>query len=512
MNPSGDHSDAKLGPGRGIDQLRGLAREAIRPDGLRRLLGCLARCVAGHAVLLEADGRLSYSSPEMGHDLLEAVDEEVERVRTGRAHSTTAERDTKVIVVMAIANRTSGPVLVVVGGRPEVARHKELIADTARLLWLCWQVETSNRTMQRLEKADTQVREVVLHLLMLGQYGGARRVAATMGPRLADPIRVYLAECERRPGARDALVAQCTDACGARAWVVRCPVYPRHVIVLAPVERATNQAPEAFDDRQIRADRIEEGFRAFVLDHRDVHVGASQVISLRETAAGYEQAFHALAAAKAGKKGYARFSPYDELATLLGEPGRAWSREVLAPLLNHVPVRPQDPDAETLKVTLDSWLSFHHGAVRLLKIHRNTLSARLRRIECLLDCDLRQVRTQATVHLALRIQHGPRFPERGDREDSIEGMLDTDAARRWAQRRLAPLLTDDAAPLLTTLQTWLANNARLDAAAAVLGISVPGVRKRLLRLGGILERSVLDGPSAQYDLWLALRIHHGQGL
>ena len=116
------------------------------------------------------------------------------------------------------------------------------------------------------------------------------------------------------------------------------------------------------------------------------------------------------------------------------------------------------------------------------------------------------------MHLALRIQHCPQLPERGDREDGIEGMLDTDAVRRWAQRRLAPLLTDDAEPLLTTLQTWLANNARLDAAAAFLGISVPGIRKRLLRVGGILERSVLDGPSVRYDLWLALRIHHGQGL
>lgn len=508
----GDQSDAKPGPGQGIDHLRGLAREAIRPDGLQRLLKWLARCVDGHAVLLEGNGRSSYSSPDIRHHILADVDKEIERVRTGQAHSATAERDTTVAVVMAISNRTSGPVLVVVGGKPEVARHKELIADTARLLWLCWQVETSYRTTARLAKAGTQIREVVLHLLMMGHYDAGRRVAATMGQRLAESIRVYLAECERRPGARDVLVAQCTDACAEQAWVVRCPVYPRHVIVLAPVEHATDREPEVLGDRGTRTDRIENVFHTFVLDHPEVHVGASQTVPLRETAAGYEQAFHALAAAKAAKKGYARFSPYDELATLLGEPGRSWSREVLAPLLNHVPDRPQDPDAETLKVTLDSWLSFQNGAARLLKIHRNTLSARLRHIEQLLGCDLRQVRTQATLHLALRIQQSPQFPDRDGRADSIEAMLDTDAVRRWSQLRLAPLLTGHAGPLFTTLETWLANNARLDATAAVLGISVPGVRKRLIRLGGILERSVLDSPSARYDLLHALRIHQGQGL
>ena len=71
---------------------------------------------------------------------------------------------------------------------------------------------------------------------------------------------------------------------------------------------------------------------------------------------------------------------------------------------------------------------------------------------------------------------------------------------------------DDARLFLTTLRAWLASDGRLDSTATALGISVPGTRKRLLRLEGVLERSVLNGPSARYDLWLALRIHDGKGL
>jgi hypothetical protein len=37
----------------------------------------------------------------------------------------------------------------------------------------------------------------------------------------------------------------------------------------------------------------------------------------------------------------------------------------------------------------------------------------------------------------------------------------------------------------------------------VLGISVPGARKRLTRLEAELQRSLLQTPSARYELWLA---------
>ncbi|WP_143665949.1 helix-turn-helix domain-containing protein, partial [Streptomyces griseus] len=56
-------------------------------------------------------------------------------------------------------------------------------------------------------------------------------------------------------------------------------------------------------------------------------------------------------------------------------------------------------------------------------------------------------------------------------------------------------------------RTWLRCEGRLGPAAAELGISVPGARKRLTRLETVLQRSLLRPPSARYDLWLALRAH-----
>jgi PucR C-terminal helix-turn-helix domain len=56
------------------------------------------------------------------------------------------------------------------------------------------------------------------------------------------------------------------------------------------------------------------------------------------------------------------------------------------------------------------------------------------------------------------------------------------------------------------LRVWLGNDARLDATASALGISVPGARKRLTRIEETLGRSLLSGPSARYELWFAVRV------
>lgn len=492
--------------GRGIEQLRVLQREAVRPNGVRRVLQSLARSIDGHAALVDEAGSPLRTSPDSPPDFVAAVADEIDRIRTGQAHSVAAELDTRVVAVLSISHPEPGPVLVAAGDKHTVTRLRDHLADAARLLWLCWQVEQSRLDRERLDLADSQTREAVLHLLMVGDRGGAGRVASTLGPQLGDPIRMYVVECGLSGEVRDALVARCDEICDSQAWVVRCPVYDRHVIVIAPVSAAL----EADSSARGVTDPVEERFRSLVLHMGDIHVGASEVVSLRETAAGYQQAFHALAAARRGAEAYARFNPRSELPALLGEAGRTWARRTLAPLLEHVPARAHDPGAEELRVTLESWLSFYSGAARQLKIHRNTLSARLKLVERLLDCDVRQIRTQATLQLAMKIIEYPRLPSVS--ENSVDAILRSAAVQLWAQRQLEPLLGDDGQASLATLRTWLANDTRLDATAAALGISVPGVRKRLLRLEGALERSVLNGPSARYDLWLALRILDGQGL
>ncbi|RSM81997.1 PucR family transcriptional regulator [Kibdelosporangium aridum] len=474
-----------------IGFLRLIQRDAARPDGLGRLVRRVAQKVGGQAVLLDLAGQPVHAFPEAHEDLLAAVAGEIERVRAGEARSVTIDRNDRV-AVLPIGPLPAGPVLVVSGETAPVLDASESLADATTLLWLCWQVRAADRDRRRLRLADSQAREAVLHLLMAGDRSGAGRVAAALGTPLPDPTRVLVAAYRPRAGTRDALMRQCSEIGGDQAWVVPCPVYVQHVIVLMAVGAA------------------EERFRAFATGRDDVHVGVSEVVSLRETAAGYEQAFHALAETKSTTVRYARFSPRDELAVLLGPAGRAWAEIVMAPLRDHVPERAHDPDGSELMDTLGSWLNFFNLAARQLKVHRNTVAARLRLVERLLDCDVREIGTQARLHLALRVLRCPPSVGPGPQQESMDALLSGAAVQHWAHQQLAPLLTDDARPLFTTLLTWLDNNAHVDATATALEISAAGVRKRLQRIEGLLQRSVLHGPSARHDLWLALRIRNRQ--
>lgn len=82
----------------------------------------------------------------------------------------------------------------------------------------------------------------------------------------------------------------------------------------------------------------------------------------------------------------------------------------------------------------------------------------------------------------------------------LDAVLRRPGVRDWAERQLAPVDGSEE-----TLRTWLRCQGRLGPAAAELGLSVPGARKRLARLETVLQRSLLRPPSARYDLWLALR-------
>jgi DNA-binding PucR family transcriptional regulator len=150
-------------------------------------------------------------------------------------------------------------------------------------------------------------------------------------------------------------------------------------------------------------------------------------------------------------------------------------------------------------------LTFSTSATRHLKIHRNTLVARLGLIGELLGHDLGRVAHQAVLDLALRIRTAPQVttgPAVGIEAADLDDLLLAPAVRAWALATLRPI-RDPA--LESTLRTWLDRDARLSAAAAALGVSVPGVRKRISRLERALNRSLLQPPSARYDLWLALR-------
>jgi purine catabolism regulator len=102
-------------------------------------------------------------------------------------------------------------------------------------------------------------------------------------------------------------------------------------------------------------------------------------------------------------------------------------------------------------------------------------------------------------------------PVSGFREIAASGVLsalDSDAARSLAAARLAPLREHDSAQgtaLVDTVRAWLEHDARIDAAAAALGVHRHTVRARI----GLAQRLLgtdLTSFAARADLWAALQV------
>ncbi|MFF4405653.1 helix-turn-helix domain-containing protein [Streptomyces sp. NPDC001404] len=403
------------------------------------------------------------------------------------------------IYALGVSSDADGPILVAIGDRPDTGLPT-LLADAVVPLTLCWKADEAERERRRVELADARAREAVLHLLMTGQVPAAHQIASVLRPSLPDPLHVCVIEYPAGLRAGEA-ARLCAGTLGRRAWIIPCPVYSRHVIVLAPPAAASTGGHTG----PLPLDITPSADGCFV--------GVSEEVPLGETAAGYAQAFHALAVARRRTDRYARFGTGSELALVARADGAVWAETLLAPLRAYTPGRPQDPDSHELTVTAQSWLNFGSRAARCLKVHRNTVAVRLRRIEELLELDLGTLPDQAALSLALRLTSahqghwpGPVPEAATNAPRSLDGVLAQPSIRQWAGHFLRPV-TSAAAPAgaAETLRVWLDHDGQLKATAAALGISVPGARKRLVRLEAAFERSLLQAPSAQRDLWLARR-------
>ncbi|MFD3699183.1 helix-turn-helix domain-containing protein [Streptomyces sp. NPDC058646] len=398
-----------------------------------------------------------------------------------------------------------GRALAAVLATPHPRGAPTLLADAAVPLALVLRAEEAERREERAATAESRAREAVLHLLMNGRLSTAHQIAGALGPALPEPMRLYVVECPA--GSRAEVIRLCEEVTGGQAWIVRCPVYVRHLIVFVPA------APAAADHDPLAT--------ALVGAAPDCAVGVSGELFLREAPAAYGQAFHALAVARGRDERHARFGPGPELALAAHGAGAGWARALLAPLHTYEPRRLQDPGAQELRATAHAWLNFTSHATRLLKIHRNTLAGRLRLIEAVLGLDLTRLPDQAALSLALRLTPGAPGPgagadavrpRSGDRAAPADARAALDEVLRdprltgWARSHLAPLASPAAPPgARTTVRTWLDHDAQLVPTAAALGISVPGARKRLTRIEAVLERSLLRSPSTRHDLWLAHR-------
>ncbi|MGW1226336.1 helix-turn-helix domain-containing protein [Streptomyces sp. NPDC001515] len=480
--------------------MHGLARSG----GTRELLRWLSGRADGWAGLLDGDGTVLHGVarvPDAATARAPALASEGARELTGlgaRSFSFDREAHTALLFSLDAPPGVAPPVLAVIARRPTAAGLATLLADAALPLAMCWSAEAVERKRRRVDLAESRGREAVLHLLMTGQLSIAHQVAGALKPGLPDPVRVCVVEC---PGSsRDEVARICADLSGGRSWIVRCPVYARHLILITPV----GPGPER--------DRLGQEVASAVAD---CHVGISEDAPLADTPTAYRQAFHALAVARGLPGRNARFGTAPAPALVTGAKGAAWADAVLAPLLTHLPRRAQDPGAQELAATLTSWLAFSSHATDHLKIHRNTLAARLRLIGELLGHDLQRLADQAALDLALSIRATPSLPRQRvpgagvEPAPSLDEVLGQPAVRSWAVQQVRPLGGAEpgggGSDPYTTLRTWLDREAQLGPAAEALGISVPGVRKRLTRLESVLQRSLLRTPSARYDLWLAFR-------
>lgn len=479
---------AALAPTSHDEVLRAMYRHA-HPGALARLARQLGRAVDGAVALLDEEGNLLAGTA--GPHLLRDLRDEIGRVACRRAQAAATDAGGLKAEVLSVGESAPHAVLVVAREQQFTPALRTLVVDAGRLLWLCWRMDALAADERRLYAADRHVRQAVLQLLMSGEVSGARRAAGALTPALPDTVRVYVMQCATR---RDQVADQCTRATAGQAWIVRCPVYHDHLIILA---RAAEQP----------RDHIQQALRDLARECATVRVGISRDVGLPQTPVGYQQAMHALAAARSEPCRAALFNPGAELADVLGCQAASWATQRLRPLQDYRPDRHSDPDAEELKTTLELWLGFCGGAAALLGIHRNTLTGRLRHIEALLGQTLAGIGAQAELGLALRLC-AARYPlprDGADQPADLDALLTSPEAARWADLLLAPLLEDTHAALLKTVRVWLERDTRVEPTAATLELSVPGVRKRLARVEQLLQRSLLTGPSAAGELHLALR-------
>ncbi|MDF6043893.1 helix-turn-helix domain-containing protein [Streptomyces sp. JH14] len=475
-----------------------------RLGGAQELLRWVSGRAGGWAGLLDGDGTVLRGAartpdPTCAAALALAAEGARELTALGaRSFALDKGPDTALLFPLDGPTDAPAPILAVVARRPLPDGLAALLADVAMPLSMCWAAETVERKRRRVDLAESRGREAVLHLLMTGQLSIAHQVAGALKPTLPDPARVYVVECP--PGRRDEVARVCAGVSGGRSWIVRCPVYARHLILVVPAGPDGTEPQLGPDIAAAVAECV---------------VGVSEDVPLCDTATGYRQAFHALAVARGLPGRHARFGSAPEPALVVGAAGARWADALLAPLLTHLPRRSQDPGSQELAATLASWLAFSTHATQHLKIHRNTLAARLRLIGELLGLDLGRVADQAALDLALRIRATPAPAHRrapGPAEatphpaaaGSLDGILRRPAVREWAAQELEPLASAGVTAE-ATLRAWLRCETQLGPTAAALGISVPGARKRLTRLEAVLQRSLLRTPSARYDLWLAFR-------
>ncbi|WP_037852571.1 helix-turn-helix domain-containing protein [Streptomyces sp. NRRL S-340] len=456
----------------------------LRPTGrdVRKVVAWLADAAHGTACLLDADGTLRAGA---GVPLADDVIADLRAGRFASAALQDAGRHVRAVRVGSPQAPAAG-VLAVSRVTPFDRRTAEMLTRAAGVVELLLRADETAETGRRLEQATAALRLAILQLLMVEDIVSARRVAAGLWPGLLDTDTAHVYVLEAHPDERERLTAECLDATGGQALVVRCPAVDGHVIVIAPAETTGRE------------------LRTLVGARPQTFLGGSIRHSLARTATAYGQAVSALALARFRPDGTAVYAERTHPERLMDhEALHAWSGRLLRPLdtLAH------HTRAE-LVATTRLGLEFPAvSAARILGVSRNTVRARMERVEGLLGADFSLLTVRAAVHLALNTQAGlvpepAPGPAARARRAGLGELLTGPALRTWA-RELLGRLAADTRDLRGTLRAWTAAGGNAERAAQLLGVHAQTVREHVRGVEPVLERQLLAVGSDLYEVVLA---------
>ncbi|MFF7381049.1 helix-turn-helix domain-containing protein [Streptomyces massasporeus] len=455
--------------------------EHLRPAGrdVRRVVAWLAGTVGATVALQDAAGNLVAGNPlPLDEDL-------VTDITAGRLASAAWQSRERHLRLVRVEHPSHSCVLAVSRQDPFDRRASEVVTHTAQVIELLLVAGESTAAGHRLRRATADLRLAILQLLMVEDTIAARRVAAGLWPGLLDAETACVYVVESAPAERDRVAEECLDSTREDALVVRCPAMDGHVIVVSPRE-ATGDA-----------------LRSLVGRHPGLFLGGSVRQSLARTATAYGQAVSALAVAHFRPDKTAVYAERTHPERLMDPVAlRGWTSRVLRPL----DTLPHHTRAELLATTRLGLEFTAVNAAKVLGVSRNTVRARMERVETLLGTDFADLTVRAVVHLALNTQIAltdARFDDGTDDPGlQLADLMSGPGVRTWAQDLLSRLDADARNPR-RTLRTWIAAGGNAERAAQALGVHAQTVREHVRSAEPVLERQLLAAGTDLYEVVLA---------
>lgn len=455
--------------------------EHLRPAGrdVRRVVAWLSGAVRGSVALQDAAGNL------IAGNRLPLDEDLVTDITAGRIASAAWESRERHLRLVRVEHPSHACVLAVSRAIPFDRRASDVVTHTAQVIELLLTARESTAAGHRLRRATSDLRLAILQLLMVEDTVAARRVAAGLWPGLLDADTACVYVVESAPAVRDRIAEECLDSTGEEALVVRCPAMDGHVIVVSP------------------RDATREALRSLVGQHPDLFLGGSVRQSLARTATAYGQAVSALAVAHFRPDKTAVYAERTHPERLMDPVAlRGWTSRVLRPL----DTLPHHTRAELLATNRLGLEFTAVNAAKVLGVSRNTVRARMERVEGLLGTDFADLTVRAVVHLALNTRIGlPDAHPAGDTGNpglGLSDLLSGPAVRTWAQDLLGRLDADARNPR-RTLRTWIAAGGNAERAAQTLGVHAQTVREHVRSAEPVLERQLLAGGTDLYEVVLA---------